>query len=278
VNVKKLVKVILVLPVLLALAISLGSCVDFNTGGGGGSGKSTVNGNVADVIDGSDVSGIKVTAIRNGKKADSDTTDSQGNFKLRVKKGDITLQFETSTFNVSREITVTKKSTVILVVVLDPDQGLVTIDNWQVLQDPIRCNNSDEFIFEEEEVSEFIINKGNCIRAKGDCPVSILVQNISLTDCKEGIRAEGDATVEFEALEDINLISTKDGISSKKNAFVSLSAGNDIFITSTEENGIKAEDSSTVVIQPTNQCTIQGAKKSIQEDDTATVDPDDCTF
>ena len=275
---KKLVKVIWQFPVLLALAISFGSCIDFNTGDSGGSGKSTINGNVADVTDGSDVSGIKVTAIRNGKKADSDTTDSQGNFKLRVKQGDITLQFETSAFNVSREITVTKKSTVNLVVVLDPDQGLVTIDNWQVLQDPISCDKSDGFIFEEEEVTQFIINRGNCIRAKGDCPVSILVQNISLTDCNEGIRVEGDATVELEALEDINLISTRDGIRSRKNAFVSLSAGDDIFITSTGGDGIKAEGSSTVVVQPTDQCTIQGANKSIVQDDTATVDPDGCTF
>ena len=275
---KKLVKVIWQFPVLLALAISFGSCIDFNNTGGGGSGKSTINGNVADVTDGSDVSGIKVTADRNGKKADSDTTDSQGNFKLKVKKGDITLQFETPAFIVSREITVTKKSTVNLVLVLDPDQGLVAIDNWQVLQDPIDCNNSDGFIFEEEEVSEFIINNGNCIVAKKDCPLSILVQNISLTDCNEGIRAEGDATVELEALEDINLISRNAGIRSRKNAFVGLSAGDDIFITSTGGDGIKAEGSSAVVVQPTDQCTIQGANKSIVQDDTATVEPDGCTF
>ena len=275
---KKLVKVMSHFSVLLAISISLCSCIDFNTGDSGGSGKSTINGNVADVTDGSDVSGIKVTAIRNGKKADSDTTDSQGNFKLRVKQGDITLQFETSAFNVSREITVTKKSTVNLVVVLDPDQGPVAIDNWQVLQDPIDCNNSDGFIFEEEEVSEFIINNGNCIVAKKDCPLSIMVQNISLTDCNEGIRAEGDATVELEALEDINLISRNAGIRSRKNAFVSLSAGDDISITSTGGDGIKAEGSSTVVVQPTDQCTIQGANKSIVQDDTATVEPDGCTF
>ena len=111
-----------------------------NCGNGGGANKSKINGTVMGVIGGPGVSGIKVRAERNNQRVASDTTKPEGDFTLRVREGAITLEFETSTFTVARMFTITEDSEVLLVVSLGPNQ--IEVDDWEVLQDPIRCDGN----------------------------------------------------------------------------------------------------------------------------------------
>jgi hypothetical protein len=244
-----------------------------------GADKNRINGTVLAVTDGAGVSGIRVRAIRNGQRVASKTTNSEGEFRFKVREGAITLEFDTSTFNVARVFTVTEDSEVFLDVSLEPDQVLV--EDWQVLQDPIRCEGSNSFIIDEDDVVDFTIdgNGRNCIRARGDCFIDITVQNIALNDCDEGILTEGNANVTIEALAvpTLTIDAQGNGIHTNDNSSVTLT-GVDIFVTSTEENGIFAEDFSEVEVQPGGQCTIEGFDNAVLQDPTATVDPDGCTL
>ena len=149
---------------------------------GGGDNKNRINGTVLNVIGQNEVSGIKVKAERNGEQVASKTTNAQGEFDFKVRDGAITLTFQTSSFNVARVFTVTKNSEVFLEVTLQPAQ--VMVNDWQVFQDPVRCDGSKSFIIDEQDLVDFIIdgNGKDCIRAKGKCFVDITVQNISLND------------------------------------------------------------------------------------------------
>ena len=285
----KILRSVLLLFVLLALIPSTQGCGNADCvltgfvncgGGGGGADKSIINGTVASVTNGS-VSGIKVRAERNGEKVASDTTNSDGDFTIRVREGVILLEFETSTFTVARMFTITEDSEVLLIVSLGQNQILV--DNWEVLQDPIRCDNNQNFIIVEDDLVDFTIN-GNgkdCIRAKGDCLIDIEVQNIMLNDCNEGLLAEGSASVTLEALAfpTLTINAESNGIHTKGTASVMLIGGN-IVVTSAASDGIRAEDSSDVDIQPQpgSQCIIQGFDDAIDPDPTATIDRDGCTL
>src|SRR3989337_2470179 len=248
-------------------------------GGGGGADKSIINGTVASVTNGS-VSGIKVRAERNGEKVASDTTNSDGDFTIRVREGVILLEFETSTFTVARMFTITEDSEVLLIVSLGPNQILV--DNWEVLQDPIRCDNNQNFIIiNDVNLVDFTIN-GNgkdCIRAKGDCLIDIEAQNIILNDCNEGLLAEGSASVTLEALAfpTLTIDAESNGIHTKGDSSVTLIGGN-IFVTSTASDGIRAEDTSDVEIQPSGLCEIKGFDEPVQQAQTATVVTGSCTL
>src|SRR3990172_9894128 len=283
----KILRSVLLLFALLALISSTQGCGNadcvltgfVNCGGGGGADKSIINGTVASVTNGS-VSGIKVRAERNGEKVASDTTNSDGDFTIRVREGVILLEFETSTFTVARMFTITEDSEVLLIVSLGQNQILV--DNWEVLQDPIRCDNNQNFIITNDvNLVDFTIN-GNgkdCIRAKGDCLIDIEAQNIILNDCNEGLLAEGSASVTLEALAfpTLTINAESNGIHTKGDSTVTLIGGN-ISVTSTGADGIRAEDSSDVEIQPSGLCTIEGSDDAIQKDGTATVVTGSCTL
>jgi len=254
-----------------------------NCGNDGGADKSIINGTVVDVIGGPGVSGIKVIAERNGERVASDTTNSEGEFKLKVREGDITLLFEIlDAVTVGRVFTITEDSEVFLDVSLDLVQKQIEVEDWNVSQDPIRCGSNQSFIIAEEDLIDFTVN-GNgkdCIRAKGDCLlIGITVQNIALNDCNEGILAEGSADVNLEALAvpTLTIDAESNGIHTKGNSSVTLIGGN-IIVTSTQRDGIRAEDSSDVEIQPSGLCTIEGFDDAIDPDPTATIDPDDCTL
>ncbi|MGH7800949.1 MAG: carboxypeptidase-like regulatory domain-containing protein [Thermodesulfobacteriota bacterium] len=278
----KILRSVLLLFALLVLISSTQGCGNadcvltgfINCGNGGGANKSKINGTVVGVSGGSPVSGIKVRAERNGQRVASDTTNSDGDFTLRVREGNITLRFETSTFNVVGFFTVTEDSEVFLEVNLAPDDVFVV--DWVVLQDPIRCEGSQTFTIEEPDLVDFIINGGsrNCIQAKGDCIIDISVQNIALDDCNEGILAQGSANVDLEALAvpTLTINAESNGIHTKGDSSVTL-IGEDIFVTSTQSDGIRAEDTSDVQIQPSGLCTIEGP---IQQDPTAMVDTVGC--
>jgi len=289
----KILKSVLLLFALLVLIWSTQGCGNaecvltgfVNCGNGGGADKSIINGTVLDVIGGPGVSGIKVRAERNGEKVASDTTNSEGEFKLKVREGNITLLFEIlGEVTVGRPFTITEDSEVFLDVILDLVLPQIEVEDWDVAQDPIRCDNNQSFIIEEDDLVDFTVdgNGKDCIRAKGDCLlIDITVQNIALNDCNEGILAEGSADVNLEALAvpTLTIDAESNGIHTKGTASVMLIGGN-IVVTSTASDGIRAEDSSDVDIQPQpgSQCIIQGFDDAIDPDPTATIDRDGCTL
>src|SRR3972149_9122927 len=124
----KILRSVLLLLALLVLIASTQGCGNadciltgfVNCNNGGGANKSIINGTVLDVIGGPGVSGIKVIAERNGERVASDTTNSEGEFKLKVREGDITLLFEIlDVVTVGRAFTITEDSEVFLDVTLD---------------------------------------------------------------------------------------------------------------------------------------------------------------
>jgi len=287
----KILKSVLLLFALLVLISSTQGCGNaecvltgfVNCGNDGGADKSIINGTVVDVIGGPGVSGIKVIAERNGERVASDTTNSEGEFKLKVREGDITLLFEIlDVVTVGRAFTITEDSEVFLDVTLDvlaqPER--ITVVDWAVSQDPIRCDSNQSFIIDEDDLVDFTVDgKGkDCIRAQGDCFIDITVQNIMLNVCNEGILAEGSANVNLEALAvtTLTIDAESNGIHTKGDSSVTLIGGN-IFVTSTASDGIRAENSSDVEIQRSGLCTIEGFDDAIQQDGTATVDSDGCT-
>ncbi len=269
--------------ILISSTQGCGSCGSGLTGFGncgGGPNKSKINGTVVGVTGGSGVSKIKVIARdSNGKKLASDTTNSEGNFKFKVKFGSITLQFQTSTFIIARVFTITEDSEVFLDLSLEPNQ--VVVENWEVTQDPIRCDGSQNFILDEGDLVDFTLdgNGNDCITAKGHCFINISVQNISLNDCSEGIFTADNATLSLEALgaSTLSIHAKSNGVHTNDSSSLTLTGG-DVFITSTNQNGINAGGSSLVEVQPTNQCTIEGFAGAIQEDPNAnpTVNTDGC--
>src|SRR4030066_2002813 len=144
-----------------------------NCGGGGGADKSIINGTVVPpVIGGPGVSGIKVIAERNNERVASDTTNSEGEFKLKVREGDITLLFEIlGEVTLGRPFTITEDSEVFLEVSLDLVLNQIEVEDWDVVQDPIRCDSNQSFIIDEDDLVDFTVdgNGKDCIRATGDC-------------------------------------------------------------------------------------------------------------
>src|SRR3972149_73494 len=164
---------------------------------------------------------------------------------------------------------------------------VASVTNGSVSGIKVRAERNGEKVASDTTNSDgdFTIN-GNgkdCIRAKGDCLIDIEAQNIILNDCNEGLIAEGSASVTLEALAFPTLIPTltinaeSNGIHTKGDSTVTLIGGN-ISVTSTGADGIRAEDSSDVEIQPSGLCTIEGSDDAIQKDGTATVDSDGCTL
>ena len=287
----KILRSVLLLFALLVLISSSQGCGNsdcvltgfVNCGGGGGADKSIINGTVVPpVIGGPGVSGIKVIAERNNERVASDTTNSEGEFKLKVREGDITLLFEIlGEVTLGRAFTITEDSEVFLEVSLDLGLNQIEVEDWDVVQDPIRCDSNQSFIIDEDDLVDFTVdgNGKDCIRAQGDCFIDIVVQNITLDVCNEGILAEGSANVNLEALAvpTLTIDAEGNGIHTKGDSSVTL-IGGDIFVESTASDGIRAEDSSDVEIQPSGLCTIEGFDDAIDPDPTATIDPDGCTL
>src|SRR3970282_1878408 len=287
----KILRSVLLLFALLVLISSSQGCGNsdcvltgfVNCGGGGGADKSIINGTVVPpVIGGPGGSGIKVIAERNNERVASDTTNSEGEFKLKVREGDITLLFEIlGEVTLGRAFTITEDSEVFLEVSLDLGLNQIEVEDWDVVQDPIRCDSNQSFIIDEDDLVDFTVdgNGKDCIRAQGDCFIDIVVQNITLDVCNEGILAEGTANVNLEGLSvpTLTIDAEVNGIHTKGYSSVTL-IGGDIFVTSADSNGILATDDSNVDVIPTGDCTIEGGDKAVNEQDAAMIDPDGCTL
>jgi hypothetical protein len=254
-------------------------------GGGGGNNKTRINGTVLQVIDGP-VSDIRVSIFENNRRKQSTRTNQFGEFNLRFTPdfNTVRIEFEGPDYTLSRIISVTRDSDVELDVILQISPGAIFVENWVVFQNRIRASGFDEIIFDSLEADFNIDGNGNdCISAKGDSRIEIAARNISLIDCKEGIRAENFGFVLLEADEDISVSANRDGIRTNNNTFVRLArtvtpVDNNIFVTSLRENGIRASGSSAVEIDPQNECTISGAKLAVDQSGTSNVNPSTCTL
>ncbi len=252
---------------------------------GGGGDKTKLQGVIQEVI-GGNVSGIRVRILENGNTKDKDTTNQLGEFKLKFTPNSnvLELEFEGPDFLLSRFISVTRDSEIIMSIVIQLDPPLVSFTNWVVLQDPIRGGDFDQFTFNEKEVIFRIDgNNSNCIRVNSESRVEITAKSISLIDCQEGITAQSFGLVILEADEDINIIAKKDAIKTQDASFVrvaqsTMPINNNISISSTKENGIRASGSSQVIVDPQNNCVIAGSKNAIKKTGTAMVTPNTCTL
>jgi len=256
-------------------------------GGGGGGNKTRINGTVLEVISGS-VSDIRVSVFNsNNKRIDSTRTNQLGQFTLRFKPNTDTvrIEFEGSSFTLSRFIAVTRDSDVIFnVTLLVEAPSEIIINDWTVFQDRIRSDGNDEFSFDSLEADFEIDGDGNtCIRAHGDSLVEITARSITLVDCNIGIDTQGSGFVLLEADEDITISANKDGIKTSNDSFVRVTetvtpVDNNIFITSLREHGIKAAGNSEVEINPQNNCSISGAKSAVDQTGSSSIDTDGCTL
>ena len=259
-----------------------------DSGGGGGGGDNTrINGTVLEVVSGS-VSDIRVSIFNsNDKRIDSTRTNQLGQFTLRFKPNSDTvrIEFEGSSFTLSRFIAVTRDSDVIFnVTLLVEGPGEIIVNDWTVFQDRIRSDGNDEFSFDSLEADFEIDGDGNtCIRSHGESLVEITARSITLVDCNIGIDTQGSGFVLLEADEDITISANKDAIKTSNDSFVRVTetvtpVDNNIFITSLREHGIKAAGNSEVEINPQNDCSISGAKSALDVTGSASVDPDGCTL
>jgi len=258
------------------------------SGGGGGGGDNTrINGTILEVISGS-VSDIRVSVFNsNNKRIDSTRTNQLGQFTLRFKPNTDTvrIEFEGSSFTLSRFIAVTRDSDVIFnVTLLVEAPSEIIINDWTVFQDRIRSDGNDEFTFDSLEADFEIDGNGNtCIRAHGDSLVDITARSITLVDCNIGIDTQGSGFVLLEADEDITISANKDGIKTSNDSFVRVTetvtpVDNNIFITSLREHGIRSAGNSEVEINPQNDCSISGGKSAVNQTGSSSVDTDGCTL
>ncbi|MGH7890444.1 MAG: hypothetical protein ACRENF_07845 [Thermodesulfobacteriota bacterium] len=225
---------------------------------------------------------ILVTAFQDGGEVDSDTVDDGGNFQLIVPGGgDVTLRFETSSFTANTLIKVTPDSKVNLDLALntsvDPPQ--IEINSFDIESSPIRTLELEEFVFVEEAANLTIDGEGgDCIKATGNSEVNITVNDLTLTNCDEGIDGEDFANVILEAVAvpTLSIDAENNGIHAKDDSSIRLT-GSDIFIDA-GANGILATGTSGVQIQSSGECVIQGDDEAVDERDSAVVVTGGCTL
>jgi len=266
---------------ILALAFVLSNC----DGGGGSGGNIRIEGSISNFAQFGE---ITVTALDGNIRLDRDNTDSAGNFTLRFNTASdfITLRFQSGSFDAERpNIRVTDDSTVVFDFTLQQNPVLITINSWQVFQDPLFLRNDSQLVF-NESLADIIIdaNDGDCVIATGTSVITFRVKSINIIDCREGVRVQDSASVILEADEEIVISSRRDAVLSLADTFVGIGQINDpvdnsVLIQSQNLNGINAAGNSVVVIDPqNNQCSISGGSKAVNTSGSADVDTDGCTL
>jgi hypothetical protein len=220
-----------------------------------------------------------VEAIVNGQVVDSDDTDANGNYQLKVSNNaaSVQLRFVTNTFNVGRVIQLTPDSQVIFDVSIEP--AVITINNWQVLQDRLNLSGNDTITYNEPDADFTIDGSGkNCIHMKGSSVIDLSARNITIVDCAGGIITESSSSLTFDAVQNINITARSNGVSSRNDSSVFMSSDNGIFISSNTATGIRASGTSEVTLDPQLTCTIFGSTTAISEGSSAMIDPDGCVL
>lgn len=267
---------------------TVGGCdIQFGgTGGGGGSGSGDiiVEGTI---LNSSEFGEITVSAFQNNVRLDRTTTDIGGNFTLQFRTSSeiVTLKFESNSFDAERpNIRVVDNSTSIMDITLQQNPVLITIDRWQVFQDTLSLSGDTELEF-IESIVEFNIeaNGGNCIFATGTSLITYRVKSINITECREGIRAQGSASIILEADKSIVISSDLDAILTLDDSLVEVGQtsnpiDNTITIESANQFGINAAGNSIVNIDPENECSISGGRMAVNINTNASVDTSTCTL
>ncbi len=265
---------------LFALLLIFSSC----DGGSGGSGDILLEGIVSNP---SQFGKITVVVLEGNSRKGSTTVNSLGNFGIRFSSstGVVTLRFESDTFNAERpNIQVIDQSVTNLNITLQLNPTLIIIDRWQVFQDPISFSGSQTIDYNESQ-AEFNLdgNGGNCMFASGSSLITYRVKSISITDCREGVRAQSTGSIVLEADEAIQISSNRDAIVALDDAFIGIGQtsnpiNNTIVIQSTSQFGINASGNSIVDVDPQNQCSISGSRGAINVNSNASVNTSTCTL
>lgn len=280
---------------LCATALALAGC---GGGGGGGHGNdggganATVSGHVAGVNgtaaapaeDGASTAtiscaGITVRAEHDGKEVAATTTNPSCDFELSVPGGDVTLVFVADGFTVTTAITVPPGSVLILTVTLSP--GGVEIGNSEV-HGTIDCDHGDVHLDALGSALTIDGNGDDCIRAEGNCTITIDANAIALRHCDSCIRASSNADVRLTtATADLTCDAGSDGIQAIGTVAVHLTAAGRITIDAGED-GIDAEQrpdgTPDVVVDAAGFCSIEGAQSAVSRGGNATIDVGNCAL
>ena len=278
------------LSISLIAILSIGGCdISFSTnddngGGGGGSGDIVIEGVITNFAEFGE---ITVTALQNNIRLDRNTTDAAGNFRLqfRTTVDSVSLEFESGSFGAELpNFAIVDESTSMLDITLQQNPTIITIDRWQVFQDVLSLFGTTVIDFNENQV-EFNIdgNNGNCIFATDTVMITYRVKSINITNCREGIRAQGSAAIILEADESIVVSSSQDAIFTLDGGMVDIGQSanpidNTVVIESSGAFGINASGNSTVNINPENECSVSGDREAVNVSSNATVNTANCTL
>jgi hypothetical protein len=175
---------------------------------------------------------------------------------------------------------VTPDSDVILDVTLLPlDPPEVEINRFDISSGPVRTRESEQFRFDEQRANLAIDGGGDdCIKVTGTSNVNIEVNDLAITNCRNGILGEDFANVSLEAVAvpTLSIEAESNGIHARDDSHINLSAV-DIFITAGKD-GILATGTSGVTVNPSGNCVIEGGDQAVDERDLAIVDTSGCTL
>ena len=252
--------------------------------GGGNSGDIILEGIISNSSQFAEITAI---ILEGNIRLGSSKVNSEGNFVIRFRSntGVVTLRFESATFNAERpNIQVVNQSTTNLDITLQLNPTLIIIDRWQVFQDPISFSGAQSINYNESQ-AEFNIDGdgGNCIFAGGTSIITYIVQSISITNCREGVRAQTSGSIVLQADESIQISSNRDAILTINDGFVEVGqtanpANNTIVIQSINQFGINAAGNSVVDINPQNACSISGKRGAVNVNGGASVNTSSCTL
>jgi len=265
---------------LFALFLIFSSC----DGGSGDSGDILLEGIVSNP---SQFGDLTVVVLEGNSRKGSTTVNSLGNFGIRFSSstGVVTLRFESDTFNAERpNIQVIDQSVTNLNITLQLNPTLIIIDRWQVFQDPISFSGTQTIDYNESQ-AEFNLDGdgGNCMFASGSSLITYRVKSISITDCREGVKAQSTGSIVLEADEAILISSNRDAIVALDDAFIGIGQtsspiNNTIVIQSFNQFGINAAGNSIVDVDPQNQCSISGSRGATNVNSNASVNTSTCTL
>ncbi|TFG78196.1 MAG: hypothetical protein E4H21_00875 [Thermodesulfobacteriales bacterium] len=265
---------------LFALFLIFSSC----DGGSGDSGDILLEGIVSNP---SQFGDLTVVVLEGNSRKGSTTVNSLGNFGIRFisSTGVVTLRFESDTFNAERpNIQVIDQSVTNLNITLQLNPTLIIIDRWQVFQDPISFSGTQTIDYNESQ-AEFNLDGdgGNCMFASGSSLITYRVKSISITDCREGVKAQSTGSIVLEADEAILISSNRDAIVALDDAFIGIGQtsspiNNTIVIQSFNQFGINAAGNSIVDVDPQNQCSISGSRGATNVNSNASVNTSTCTL
>ncbi len=253
------------------------------SGSGGNNGNIFINGNVTNFAQ---FTNLEVIVLEDKSRQDREFVDDQGNFTLqfRSRTGKVTLRFESDTLNAERpDISVTEDSVIVLNITLQESPVLITINRWQVFQEPIFFRET-QLIYNESLVEFNMDGKGNdCIIASGTATIDFRVKSINIDNCREGVRAQSSGTIILEAKDNIGISSNRDAILSLDDSFIRVGQSsspdnNNILIESANQFGINAAGNSEVIINPQNACSISGSRGAVNINTNASVDTATCTL